>query len=103
MLSLRDYFSEIFFSSLVKFETLNYFYVFVFGLFVLQLGQGLDEDPRLRVLKKSWFEGKDCLDIGCNCGVITIQIGIFFSPIYLNFYSILYELRVSMDPLNSTM
>ncbi|OMO58214.1 tRNA (guanine-N-7) methyltransferase [Corchorus olitorius] len=32
------------------------------------------EDPRVKVLKKEWFEGKDCLDIGCNSGVITIQI-----------------------------
>ncbi|OVA16126.1 Bicoid-interacting 3 [Macleaya cordata] len=31
-------------------------------------------DPRLMVLKKEWFEGKDCLDIGCNQGLITIEI-----------------------------
>ncbi|XP_043706420.1 probable RNA methyltransferase At5g51130 isoform X1 [Telopea speciosissima] len=34
----------------------------------------LKEDPRLMVLKKEWFEGKDCLDIGCNQGLITISI-----------------------------
>ncbi|XP_054804292.1 probable RNA methyltransferase At5g51130 isoform X2 [Prosopis cineraria] len=38
------------------------------------IGQGLDEDPRLKVFRKEWFEGKDCLDIGCNNGRITIQI-----------------------------
>ncbi|KAH9800864.1 putative RNA methyltransferase [Citrus sinensis] len=38
------------------------------------IGQGLNEDPRFKVLKKEWFEGKDCLDIGCNSGIITIQI-----------------------------
>ncbi|KAF6164471.1 hypothetical protein GIB67_025297 [Kingdonia uniflora] len=32
------------------------------------------EDPRLKVFKKEWFEGKDCLDIGCNQGLITISI-----------------------------
>ncbi|KAI3910222.1 hypothetical protein MKW92_053109 [Papaver armeniacum] len=31
-------------------------------------------DPRLMVLKKEWFEDKDCLDIGCNQGLITIEI-----------------------------
>lgn len=40
-----------------------------------QVGQELDEDPRLRVLKKEWFEGKDCLDVGCNNGLVAIHIG----------------------------
>lgn len=40
-----------------------------------QVGQDLGEDPRLKVLKKEWFEGKDCLDVGCNNGLITIHIG----------------------------
>ncbi|RZC44359.1 hypothetical protein C5167_037311 [Papaver somniferum] len=31
-------------------------------------------DPRLMVLKKEWLEDKDCLDIGCNQGLITIEI-----------------------------
>lgn len=35
----------------------------------------MDEDPRLKVMKKEWFQGKDCLDIGCNSGVMTIHIG----------------------------
>ncbi|XP_038717023.1 probable RNA methyltransferase At5g51130 isoform X2 [Tripterygium wilfordii] len=39
-----------------------------------RIGQGIDEDPRLKVFKKEWFEGKDCLDIGCNSGVVTVQI-----------------------------
>ena len=47
----------------------------VFLFFVWQLGQKFVEDPRLKVFKKEWFEGKDCLDIGCNSGMVTIQIG----------------------------
>ncbi|KAJ4950720.1 hypothetical protein NE237_027552 [Protea cynaroides] len=39
----------------------------------------LKEDPRLMVLKKEWFEGKDCLDIGCNQGLITMSIAKKFS------------------------
>ncbi|KDP33715.1 hypothetical protein JCGZ_07286 [Jatropha curcas] len=39
-----------------------------------RIGQDMEEDPRLKVLKKEWFEGKDCLDIGCNSGIITIEI-----------------------------
>ncbi|KAK7398973.1 hypothetical protein VNO78_10147 [Psophocarpus tetragonolobus] len=39
-----------------------------------RIGQGVDEDPRLQVLRKEWFEGKECLDIGCNNGIITIHI-----------------------------
>ncbi|PKI76260.1 hypothetical protein CRG98_003371 [Punica granatum] len=41
-----------------------------------RIGHDLDEDPRLKVMKKEWFEGKTCLDIGCNNGIITIHIGI---------------------------
>ncbi|CAK9329412.1 unnamed protein product [Citrullus colocynthis] len=39
-----------------------------------RVGQKVVEDPRLKVFKKEWFEGKDCLDIGCNNGIVTIQI-----------------------------
>nr|KYP45926.1 hypothetical protein KK1_032486 [Cajanus cajan] len=49
---------------------------------LFQIGQDVDEDPRLKVLRKEWFEGKEYLDIGCNNGIITIQIGIFL-PISL--------------------
>ncbi|KAK6944933.1 RNA methyltransferase bin3, C-terminal, partial [Dillenia turbinata] len=38
------------------------------------IGPGLEEDPRLKVLMKGWFEGKDCLDIGCNNGLLTITL-----------------------------
>lgn len=34
----------------------------------------MTEDPRLKVMRNEWFEGKDCLDIGCNSGIITISI-----------------------------
>lgn len=47
------------------------------SVFVIQIGGGFDEDPRLKVFKKEWFQDKKCLDIGCNSGIITIQIGIF--------------------------
>ncbi|XP_059634936.1 probable RNA methyltransferase At5g51130 [Cornus florida] len=39
-----------------------------------RVGQDLKEDPRLKVFRKEFFEGKDCLDIGCNNGSITIAI-----------------------------
>lgn len=39
-----------------------------------RVGQDLDEDPRLKVMKREWFERKDCLDIGCNSGLITMAI-----------------------------
>ncbi|XP_073281988.1 probable RNA methyltransferase At5g51130 isoform X2 [Primulina huaijiensis] len=39
-----------------------------------RVGKDLDKDPRLQVMKGEWFEGKDCLDIGCNSGLITIAI-----------------------------
>ncbi|XP_006279785.2 probable RNA methyltransferase At5g51130 [Capsella rubella] len=39
-----------------------------------RISNDTDEDPRLKVLKKEWFQGKDCLDIGCNSGIMTIHI-----------------------------
>ncbi|KAL2555210.1 putative RNA methyltransferase [Forsythia ovata] len=39
-----------------------------------RVGQDLEEDPRIKALKREWFEGKKCLDIGCNSGLITIAI-----------------------------
>ncbi|KAG2718400.1 hypothetical protein I3843_03G210900 [Carya illinoinensis] len=52
--------------------------VFPFGnyrsYYGYRIGRDLEEDPRLKVLKKEWFEDKDCLDIGCNSGIITILI-----------------------------
>ncbi|KAJ7525528.1 hypothetical protein O6H91_17G054800 [Diphasiastrum complanatum] len=34
----------------------------------------LSEDPRLKFFSRDWVEGKDCLDIGCNEGVVTISL-----------------------------
>ncbi|KAL4563907.1 hypothetical protein LXL04_027955 [Taraxacum kok-saghyz] len=42
--------------------------------YTYRIEQGLDEDPRIKIMKKEWFEGKTCLDIGCNSGLITITI-----------------------------
>lgn len=39
-----------------------------------RVGNNVEEDPRFKVLRREWFEDKDCLDIGCNSGLITINI-----------------------------
>ncbi|ESQ55877.1 hypothetical protein EUTSA_v10027350mg, partial [Eutrema salsugineum] len=43
------------------------------------ISHDIDEGPRLKVVKKEWFEGKDCLDIGCNSRIMTIHIAKNFS------------------------
>ncbi|CAN8302309.1 unnamed protein product [Cochlearia groenlandica] len=52
--------------------------VFPFGnyrnYYGYRISNDMDEDPRLKVLKKEWFQEKDCLDIGCNSGIMTIHI-----------------------------
>lgn len=37
-------------------------------------------DPRLQCMDPVWFRGKRVLDIGCNSGVVTIEIAKRFSP-----------------------
>lgn len=31
-------------------------------------------DPRLELLERDWFEGKKVLDVGCNSGLVTVEI-----------------------------
>ncbi|KAH7277219.1 hypothetical protein KP509_39G040600 [Ceratopteris richardii] len=34
----------------------------------------IGEDPRLKYFKREWFDGRDCLDVGCNAGNLTLSI-----------------------------
>lgn len=43
----------------------------------------MGSDPRLKLLDQSWFEGKKCLDIGCNSGKLTAEIAVTFKPRYM--------------------
>lgn len=38
------------------------------------------EDPRVRLLHREWFEGKDVLDLGCNSGHLTLYIAKMLRP-----------------------
>ncbi|XP_039116084.1 probable RNA methyltransferase At5g51130 isoform X2 [Dioscorea cayenensis subsp. rotundata] len=57
--------------------------VFIYGnyrnYYGYRIDRNLSEDPRLAVLKSEWFEGKDCLDVGCNQGLVTIGVAKKFS------------------------
>ncbi|PWZ25878.1 putative RNA methyltransferase [Zea mays] len=56
--------------------------VFIYGNYRNYYGYRIDrnvgEDPRLEAFKKQWFEKKDCLDIGCNQGLVTIGLAMKF-------------------------
>ncbi|XP_062288488.1 7SK snRNA methylphosphate capping enzyme isoform X2 [Scomber scombrus] len=41
---------------------------------------GASEDPRIRVFRPEWFEGKDVLDLGCNSGHLTLYIAKMLRP-----------------------
>ncbi len=40
-----------------------------------RLGSGAEQqlDPRLAAMQRCWFEGRRCLDVGCNEAVVTLQ------------------------------
>jgi len=38
------------------------------------------KDPRLQLLSKELFEGKNVLDIGCNAGIVTIAVACSYLP-----------------------
>ncbi|CAL5004970.1 unnamed protein product [Urochloa decumbens] len=56
--------------------------VFIYGNYKNYYGYRIDrnvgEDPRLEAFNKQWFENKDCLDIGCNQGLVTIGLAMKF-------------------------
>lgn len=37
-------------------------------------------DPRISLLQASWFEGKKCLDVGCNEGDLMLELVRRFRP-----------------------
>ena len=39
-----------------------------------------EEDVRLSLMKKEWFQGKVCLDVGSNTGQVTLAIAHEFAP-----------------------
>ncbi|EFJ16131.1 hypothetical protein SELMODRAFT_117320, partial [Selaginella moellendorffii] len=50
-------------------------YPFYYGY---RVGKTLEEDPRVSVFKREWIENRDCLDIGCNEGHVTIALAVKF-------------------------
>ncbi|KAG2580412.1 probable RNA methyltransferase At5g51130 [Panicum virgatum] len=56
--------------------------VFIYGNYKNYYGYRIDrnvgEDPRLEAFNRQWFENKDCLDIGCNQGLVTIGLAMKF-------------------------
>ncbi len=39
-----------------------------------------ESEERVKVFAKDWFQNKVCLDIGCNEGLVTLEIAKQFSP-----------------------
>lgn len=58
--------------------------VFLFGNYHKYYGyrkrNSAVEDPRLTVFERSWFAKKRCMDVGCNEGIVTLDIATRFGP-----------------------
>lgn len=55
------------------------YYATRYGLSDRTEASGL-RDPRLDLLRTEWFEGKRCLDVGCNEGDLTLALVLRFRP-----------------------
>ncbi|CAI5518764.1 unnamed protein product [Closterium sp. Naga37s-1] len=39
-----------------------------------RVGAAFEEDPRVRWMRREWFDGRDCVDVGCNSGFVSIGL-----------------------------
>lgn len=44
-----------------------------------ELSAQIEADQRLTHFQSHWFEGKDCLDVGCNTGLVTLSVAQHYS------------------------
>jgi 7SK snRNA methylphosphate capping enzyme len=51
-----------------------------FGYYTRRWADPNELDPRLALLPKEWIEGKKVLDVGCNSGMVTVEIAQRFQP-----------------------
>ena len=57
------------------------------------------EDARLKMLTRSMFEGKRCLDIGSNAGELTAAIARRYAPTFLQYKIVTFgQVRASAHP-----
>jgi len=54
-----------------------------------------ENDTRIELLQKEWFDGKKCLDIGCNVGHLTLWIAKHFQPKFIKGVDIDCELIIA--------
>ncbi|EFJ08038.1 hypothetical protein SELMODRAFT_132602 [Selaginella moellendorffii] len=77
-------------------------YPFYYGY---RVGKTLEEDPRVSVFKQEWIENRDCLDIGCNEGHVTIALAVKFcckSMVGVDIDSkLIYKARCNLQHENS--
>jgi 7SK snRNA methylphosphate capping enzyme len=45
------------------------------------VGESL-EDHRIPHFRAEWFQGKKCVDIGCNEGLVSLSIAVQFHPVH---------------------
>eukprot|EP01114_Cavostelium_apophysatum_P017915 TRINITY_DN5419_c0_g1_i1.p1 TRINITY_DN5419_c0_g1~~TRINITY_DN5419_c0_g1_i1.p1 ORF type:complete len:315 (+),score=81.78 TRINITY_DN5419_c0_g1_i1:116-1060(+) len=48
--------------------------LYQYGNYKRYYGYRQKNDERMAVFKREWFEGKTCLDIGCNTGKVTMDV-----------------------------
>ncbi|KAG2489264.1 hypothetical protein HYH03_012284 [Edaphochlamys debaryana] len=53
-----------------------------------RLGADLDQDPRVKLMRREWFQGKVAIDVGCNEGLVTLAMAARFGTRRMTGYDI---------------
>ncbi|GLI67704.1 hypothetical protein VaNZ11_011972 [Volvox africanus] len=53
-----------------------------------RMSADMDEDPRVKLMRREWFQQRVCIDVGCNEGLVTLAVAARFGAKRMTGYDI---------------